>query len=86
MVGLTKTEERNLRDALAGLKKVSRFAYFGWNERQAVLQATADIEQRLNPKPVSTLLANADRVATPLEYLLDSIDREAEAREAACLP
>jgi hypothetical protein len=83
---LTKTEERDLRTALARLKSVNRPAYYGFNERQALTIAISDIEQRLNPKPVWTLLATADKVAAPLEYLLKEIDREAAMQEAACLP
>jgi hypothetical protein len=78
--GLTKAEEKNLRDTLARVKKVySRGAHFSWTERNALFQSIEAIEKRLSPVPVSALLETATRVCQPLEFLLaHSIDHDAE--------
>jgi hypothetical protein len=73
--GLTKTEEKNLRDALAWAKAANRPAYFGGRERLEMEQLIRDIELRLAPHKVSSLLERTNRICGPLEYLLANIDQ-----------
>jgi hypothetical protein len=58
-----RNEEKNLRDALARLKKVEgRGPHFSWTERNALYNARVAIERRLSPDAVSTLLETTNRL------------------------
>jgi hypothetical protein len=76
MTGLTKSDERSLRAALARLEACNRRPYLGGNERYALDMAAMGIKQRLEPTPVHQLVAAAEKICEPLERLLRDIDAQ----------
>src|SRR6187399_2380227 len=79
--GITKSEERSLRAALARYEAISqRKSHWGWTREYAeVVREMEAIKARLNPTPVQVLLERAERLCPQFESLLHDVD----AREAA---
>ena len=78
--GLTKAEEKSLKEALERLNAVNRPAYLGGMERHNLTEAIRAIHYRLNPTPVDRLLDTAERLSKPLEHTFDELARlQAEA-------
>jgi len=73
--GLTKVEERSLRQALERLTLLNRPAYLGWGESHNLTEAIKAIQYRLSPTPVDRLLDSAEKLSVPLEHTFSEIAR-----------
>jgi hypothetical protein len=79
--GITKSEERSLRAALARYEAISqRKSHWGWTREYAeIVREIEAIKARLNPTPVHVFLDRAEKLCPQFELIL----RDVDAREAA---